>query len=316
MNYYEHHIGDYAEATAHLSLIEHGIYSQLIRKYYAKERPIAADPEVVQRLVGARTKKERKAVNTILKEFFTLEEDGWHNARCDKEIKLYQEGNGEREQKAAHEKDRMSRHREERARLFAKLRALDITPKWDTPVTQLREMLKDAGNAPAAITDAEQEHTCNAPATRTDTEQEHTCNAPATANHTPDTNTQSPDTIITNTSTKVAVLVKQEQEQPETGTAQQARIGLLCQQLRNIGIDATPQMPTWETLLPHYSDKQIITCATEAARHSRQGQRIHLNYLIPKLEDAVITKTCSTVNQRQPRAENFDKLNYGTSGKL
>ncbi len=194
MHYYEHHLGDYAEATAHLSLMEHGIYSQLIRKYYAKERPLSADPGVVQRLVGARTKKEREAVNTILKEFFTLEEDGWHNARCDKEIKLYQEGNGEREQKAAHEKDRMSRHREERARLFAELRALDITPKWDTPVTQLREMLKQADNVPVAITNAEQEQTSNVPATRTGAEQEHTCNAPATANQTPDTNPQLPNT--------------------------------------------------------------------------------------------------------------------------
>ncbi len=314
MNYYEHHIGDYAEATAHLSFMEHGIYSQLIRKYYAKECPLSADPGVVQRLIGARTKKEREAVNAILEEFFELKEDGWHNARCDKEIKLYQEGNGEREQKAAHEKDRMNRHREERSRLFAELRALDIMPKWDTSVIQLREMLKQADNVPVAITNAEQEHTCNAPATRTGTEQKHTCNAPATANHTPVTNTQSPDTITTNTPTKVVVLV--EQERPETESTQQARIGLLCQQLRKIGIEATPQMPTWETLLPHYSDKQIITCATEAARNSRQGQRIHLNYLIPKLEDAVITKTYSTVNPRQPRAENFDKLDYGTSGKL
>ena len=45
MNYFEHHIGDYDEATSHLTAREDGIYSRLIRKYYAKERPLPADVE-------------------------------------------------------------------------------------------------------------------------------------------------------------------------------------------------------------------------------------------------------------------------------
>ncbi len=185
MNYYEHHIGDYAEATSHLSFMEDAAYSRLIRKYYARESPLPADPKVVQRLVGARTKKEREAVNTVLEEFFILQEDGWHNYRCDKEISQYREGDAEREQKAAHEKERMRRHREERSRLFAELRELGFTPKWDTPVAQLREMLKDNASADETQPGIEQEQTCNAPATRTGADQERTCNAPATANHKP-----------------------------------------------------------------------------------------------------------------------------------
>ncbi len=90
MNYYEHHIGDYAQATAHLSFIEDAAYSRLIRKYYAEEKNLPADIKSVQRLVGARTKEEREAVANILKEFFTLEADGWHNKRCDAEIAKYQ----------------------------------------------------------------------------------------------------------------------------------------------------------------------------------------------------------------------------------
>ena len=43
MNYYEHHIGDYAQATAHLTFVEDAAYSRLIRKYYAEERPLPAD---------------------------------------------------------------------------------------------------------------------------------------------------------------------------------------------------------------------------------------------------------------------------------
>lgn len=89
INYYEHHIGDYAQATAHLSFIEDAAYSRLIRKYYAEEKPLPADLKAVQRLVGARTKEERQAVSDILDEFFELEDDGWHNKRCDAEIARY-----------------------------------------------------------------------------------------------------------------------------------------------------------------------------------------------------------------------------------
>ena len=94
MNYYEHHIGDYAQATVHLSLLEDGAYSRLIRKYYAEEKPLPVDVQAVQRLIVARTDEEKQAVADILKEFFTLEEDGWHNKRCDEEIARYREKQG------------------------------------------------------------------------------------------------------------------------------------------------------------------------------------------------------------------------------
>ena len=89
MNHYPHHIGDYAEATAHLSFVEDAAYSRLIRKYYAIEKPLPADVKAVQRLVGARTKEERDAVQTVLSEFFTLQDDGWHQPRCDAELERY-----------------------------------------------------------------------------------------------------------------------------------------------------------------------------------------------------------------------------------
>lgn len=89
MNYYEHHIGDYAEATAHLTFIEDAAYSRIIRKYYATERPMPADVKAVQRLVGARTKEEREAVESVLQEFFELEVDGWHQRRCDADLQRY-----------------------------------------------------------------------------------------------------------------------------------------------------------------------------------------------------------------------------------
>lgn len=89
MNYYSHNIGDYAQATMHLSLIEDAIYSRLLRRYYAEETPIVNDLQQVSRWVGARSEEEREAVAVILNEFFELRDDYWHNKRADEEIAAY-----------------------------------------------------------------------------------------------------------------------------------------------------------------------------------------------------------------------------------
>jgi uncharacterized protein YdaU (DUF1376 family) len=91
MNYYEHHIGDYAEATAHLTFIEDATYSRLIRKYYATEKPLPVDVKIVQRLINARSKEEKNAVISVLNEFFTLTDDGWRQERCDHEIARFKD---------------------------------------------------------------------------------------------------------------------------------------------------------------------------------------------------------------------------------
>ena len=91
MNYYEHHLGDYAEATAHLSFVEDAAYSRMIRKYYATEKPLPSEKNSVQRLIGARTKDEKEAVSAVLDEFFVLRDDGWHNTRCDEEIARFKD---------------------------------------------------------------------------------------------------------------------------------------------------------------------------------------------------------------------------------
>lgn len=91
MNYYEHHIGDYAAATGHLSLLEDAIYSRLLRRYYLQEQPLPAEVAQVARLCGARSQEEQQAVDAVLAEFFYLCSDGWHNKRADEEIARYQD---------------------------------------------------------------------------------------------------------------------------------------------------------------------------------------------------------------------------------
>lgn len=86
MNFYPHHIGDYAQATRHLSLLEHGAYRTLLDLYYSREAPLPADLAACCRLVMAVSKDERRAVDTVLREFFHLGDDGWRHRRCDAEI--------------------------------------------------------------------------------------------------------------------------------------------------------------------------------------------------------------------------------------
>lgn len=86
MNFYKHHIGDYASHTAHLSWLEDCAYSRLLRLYYRTEKPIATDRKLVCRLIGARASCEKAAIESVLLEFFTLCDDGWHQKRVDEEI--------------------------------------------------------------------------------------------------------------------------------------------------------------------------------------------------------------------------------------
>ena len=90
MNYYERHIGDYLKDTAHLTLLEHGVYSRLLDVYYTRE---CAIPDAqVARLIGARTKDELAAMRAVLSEFFVQEEGGdWVQMRCEREITRFQD---------------------------------------------------------------------------------------------------------------------------------------------------------------------------------------------------------------------------------
>lgn len=89
MNYYKHHIGDYRSDTAHLSLLEHGIYRQLLDMYYLSEQPIPKETDLLMRRLCARTDEETKLVKLVLQEFFFEMVDGWHHRRCDQEITEY-----------------------------------------------------------------------------------------------------------------------------------------------------------------------------------------------------------------------------------
>ena len=89
MNHYPHHIGDFNSATRHLTFVERALYRELLDVYYDTERPLNADASKLARRVLAHTDEQRAALDVVLDEFFVLQEDGWHNTRCDREIAAY-----------------------------------------------------------------------------------------------------------------------------------------------------------------------------------------------------------------------------------
>ena len=86
MHYYQHHIGDYRKDTNHLTLLEHGIYRQLLDLYYISEKPLDAN---ALRLICARTDEEQALAMQMLNEFFIKKGEKYYHSRCDNEIELY-----------------------------------------------------------------------------------------------------------------------------------------------------------------------------------------------------------------------------------
>lgn len=83
MHYYQHSIGDYRRDTMHLTLLEHGVYRQLLDLYYLDECELDAN---ALRKICARSAEEVQAAETVLNEFFVKTETGYKHKRCDAEI--------------------------------------------------------------------------------------------------------------------------------------------------------------------------------------------------------------------------------------
>jgi uncharacterized protein YdaU (DUF1376 family) len=90
MNYYQHHIGDFNNATRHLSLIERAIYRDLLDMYYDTEQAIdASNLDRLARRVQCSTEEQVNALKYVLDEFFNLDNGMYVNNRCEREIAEY-----------------------------------------------------------------------------------------------------------------------------------------------------------------------------------------------------------------------------------
>ncbi len=90
MNYYQHHIGDFNNATRHLNLIERALYRDLIEMYYDAETAIdGRDFNRLARKLLCRSEEEQQALRFILAEFFEEDDGLYKQRRCEREIAHY-----------------------------------------------------------------------------------------------------------------------------------------------------------------------------------------------------------------------------------
>jgi uncharacterized protein YdaU (DUF1376 family) len=94
MNFYPHHIGDFNNATRHLTRVEQSVYRGAIELYYDTESVLTLDVTRLEKRLLCVTVEEKEALKTVLEEFFTLTNDGYEHERCSKEIAKYQANTG------------------------------------------------------------------------------------------------------------------------------------------------------------------------------------------------------------------------------
>lgn len=101
MNFYKHHLGDYAKDTGDLDTLEHGIYRLLLDHYYATEKPLPDDLNRLACIARVRHSSHFQKVQAISNRFFPVAEDGLrHHSRCDKEIHLTRESSKQNSENA------------------------------------------------------------------------------------------------------------------------------------------------------------------------------------------------------------------------
>jgi len=86
MNYFEYHLGDYAKDAGHLTMLRDGAYLRLMAAYYSREKPLPLDLKQCFELTRCTSKSDREAIEYVIQNFFSKEEDGYHQKRCDEEI--------------------------------------------------------------------------------------------------------------------------------------------------------------------------------------------------------------------------------------
>lgn len=89
MNYYSHHIGDFNNATRHLTRVERSLYRDAIELYYDTESALTLDFDKLARRLLANDSDEKASLLDVLNEFFNKTDDGWTHDRCEEEIAKY-----------------------------------------------------------------------------------------------------------------------------------------------------------------------------------------------------------------------------------
>ena len=145
MNYYPHHIGDFNNATRHLTRVERALYRELIELYYDTEQPLpAGDFSWLCKKVLATSEEERQAVAMILREFFTKDGDVWRHVRCDLEIANYKAKHEAAIKAGKASAESRANKKSTKAKRSSNGRSTDVQPTNNQePVTKNQEEKKD-----------------------------------------------------------------------------------------------------------------------------------------------------------------------------
>lgn len=285
MNYYKRHLGDYAAATRHLTMLEHGAYTLLLDLYYVSEKPIPADERAVFRLVGARSKDEREAVKQVLEEFFELRGDGWHQTRCDLEIAEAKEVAEGSVGKKENERERQRRYRERRKAMFEFLRERDVVPPWDIPMTELEALVRRYENAPVT-------RDSNAPQTQTITAN----HKPLANSHKPLSNQQPPSTPPTESRAR-APLGRSEGEGEYLPDP--TPYGALSATLRKLGVPCMPNDSCLRAWVDEGFSANELTAAVEIVRQTKPAPQP----IPPKYLDTTVRRLREEAAKPKPQAK-------------
>src|ERR1700733_379419 len=76
----------YFAKTRHLGMMHHGAYFQLLGTIYMTREPLPADERQLALICHAVAIEELEAMRFVLKNFFELREDGYHNSKADEEL--------------------------------------------------------------------------------------------------------------------------------------------------------------------------------------------------------------------------------------
>jgi uncharacterized protein YdaU (DUF1376 family) len=152
MNHYPHHIGDFNNATRHLTRLERSVYRDLIEMYYDTEQLLPLDIPAICRKILARSNEEATAVEQVLNEFFTKTSTGWYHDRCEHEIDKYKTSNSQKAEagRASAAKREAKRQQALNGNPTPVETPLNGTPTNQEPITNNQEpVLKTGANAPA-----------------------------------------------------------------------------------------------------------------------------------------------------------------------
>jgi uncharacterized protein YdaU (DUF1376 family) len=154
MHYYQKNIGDYRAATAHLTLLEHGVYNWLLDTYYSNEQPLPLDERILFRLTLARSEDEKQAVRDVLGEFFTKTDAGWIQTRCDEEISKYH-AKGEKAKNSANARWNKSERNANASETHSEADATDTQTQCDgdanqEPITNNHKPITNNKNTPVS----------------------------------------------------------------------------------------------------------------------------------------------------------------------